>query len=676
MNAGAPVPEPDPGDFARWFVEALPDGVWVIDPEGRTRFANARMAQLLGREPAEMEGFDVYSAFDEAGQVQLRTHLRDLETVGEAGDNLECSLLRKDGGRIETLISHTPILDDAGQRRGWLHRVTEYTEQRQLLETLQRREQQLAEAQAIARVGSWEWDIRADQVSWSAELYRIYDLDPAEFVPTYAGFLEGIHPEDRQAVDQAVSGIFAEGESFEFDARILLRAGGIGWVRGRGVVVRDASGAPVRMTGTAQDITAAKDAEQALGLLRAVATAANNADTLADAVPAAVAEVTTYTAWRAQAAYLVPGDGSLVELDLDREPPDSPVVLELATESAARAQIATRVVDDSLLLAAPLMAEGRVAGVIVVQRPGTALPEEWETSTVAQAMALFSRVAERENDSARLATARDEAMSASRAKSEFVATMSHEIRTPLNGVIGLSELLGRTDLTERQRRLTEGIDQAGRALLSLVNDILDLSKIEAGRLDLEVVDFDPRAIIEQSASLVAGAARTKELELVIACQPNLPELVRGDPVRLGQVVANLTSNAVKFTSSGEVVVRASVEPAAEDSREVRLRIEVKDTGLGIASYDQSRLFEAFSQADSSTTRQFGGSGLGLAISRQIVGAMGGEIGVMSAPGRGSTFWFTATFQSPGAPRRAVSRCAGPHSKVLGCSWSTTTRRTG
>jgi PAS domain S-box-containing protein len=625
------------------------------------------MAELLGREPAEMVGFDVYSALDEAGQVQLRTHLHELDTVGEAGDNLECSLLRKDGSRIETLISHTPILDDSGRRRGWLHRVTEYSEQRQLMETLQRREQQLAEAQAIAKVGSWEWDIPADLVSWSAELYRIYDLDPAEFVPTYAGFLDGIHPEDRQSVHEAVSGIFAEGESFQFDARILRHSGGIGWVRGRGIVVRDASGAPVRMSGTAQDITEAKDAEQALGLLRAVATAANNADSLADAVPAAVAEVTSYTAWRAQAAYLVPSDGSLVELDLDREPPDSPDVLELASESAARAQIATRALDDTLLLAAPLMAEGRVAGVIVVQRAGTALPEEWETSTVAQAMALFSRVAERENGSARLAAARDEAMSASRAKSDFLTTMSHEIRTPLNGVIGLSELLGRTDLTERQRRLTEGIDQAGRALLSLVNDILDLSKIEAGRLDLEVVDFDPRAVIEQSASLVAGAARTKALEFVIACAPDLPELVRGDPVRLGQVVSNLTSNAVKFTSSGEVVVRASVEAADDSPRAVQLRIEVKDTGLGIASYDQSRLFEAFSQADSSTTRQFGGSGLGLAISRQIVGAMGGEIGVMSAPGHGSTFWFTATFQRPGdlSPRRQqVRRSALQGSRVL------------
>jgi PAS domain S-box-containing protein len=642
-------------------VQATPDGLWVLDPDGRTVFANDRMAELLGREPDEMPGFDAFSALDELGQQQLRAHLDELEADGEPGDNLECSLLRRDGGRLEALISHTPIIDDLGRRRGWLHRVSEYTAQRHLLETLQRREQQLADAQAIARLGSWEWDLTDDVVTWSDELYRIYELEPREGVPTYAVLLDAMHPDDRELVRSAVARALATGEPFEFDARVIRRDDLVGWIRGQGIVVRDDSGAPVRMRGTTQDITAAKDAEQALELLSAVATAANDADTLADAVPVAVGIVMRYTAWRAQAAYLVAGDGTLRDLSLGGSGPAPGTVgadiPALAARSAAAGEIVTQDQPDALLLAAPLLAGDAVAGVIVLRRQGTALPESWETTTVMQAMALFARVTEREQASEALAAARDEAMSASRAKSDFLATMSHEIRTPLNGVIGLSELLSRTELSERQRQLADGIEEAGRALLALVNDVLDLSKIEAGRLDLEEVDFDPRAVIENSASLVAGAARAKSLEYVIAADPDLPGLVRGDPVRLGQVVANLTSNAVKFTSRGEVVLRAWLD-AERDERSggPRLRVDVSDTGVGIAAGEQDRLFDAFAQADSSTTRQFGGTGLGLAISRRIVSAMRGEIGVVSAPGEGSTFWFTAALGLPeeDTPRRTAA----------------------
>ncbi|MDP2774805.1 MAG: response regulator [Nocardioides sp.] len=253
-----------------------------------------------------------------------------------------------------------------------------------------------------------------------------------------------------------------------------------------------------------------------------------------------------------------------------------------------------------------------------------------------------------------LADARDQALSASKAKSEFLATMSHEIRTPLNGVLGLSELLGRTELTPHQQRLTDGVDHAGRTLLALVNDILDLSKIEAGRLDLEEVDFDPRTVVEQSAALVADLARDKHLELVVSSAGDMPAQVRGDPVRFGQVITNLASNAVKFTSQGEVAIRATGDVVAGGTR---VRVEVRDTGVGIDAEAAGRLFEPFTQADSSTTRQYGGTGLGLAISRRIVTAMGGEIGVTSEPGVGSTFWFTVDFDAPHGddPLRDVER---------------------
>ncbi len=180
-------------------------------------------------------------------------------------------------------------------------------------------------------------------------------------------------------------------------------------------------------------------------------------------------------------------------------------------------------------------------------------------------------------------------------------------------------------------------------MLALVNDILDLSKIEAGRLDLEEVDFDPRLVLEQSVGLVAGRARSQGLELLVSSAADLPALVRGDPVRFGQVISNLASNAVKFTAEGEVSVRATGVPT---SAGWQVRVEVRDTGIGIAPDAQDRLFEAFTQADSSTTREYGGTGLGLAISRRIVTAMGGDIGVRSEPGAGSTFWFVVDLAEP------------------------------
>ncbi|CAN5574024.1 response regulator [soil metagenome] len=656
--------------FSSQVLRSLSDAIVVLALDGTVRFANPSAAALFGVDDLRGRSFDAF--LDEVGRRHSALHLANAAQGRFVSEEVDTMLVRGDGSPLWVRLRQTPFLD--GDRvDGVVLRLSDNHDTKRLLEEVHTSHRALLRAEHISRSGSWTWDLVAGTTTSSEGLAELYGDRTTDLLGKDRGrLLEMTHPEDRRRLAGALDGLLSgTAPRVDVEVRQQGRRGWM-WVRARAVGTYDGDGRLTEASGTYQDITRARDTEDRLqdlvtqnSLMQAVATAANTAASLDEILEQAGSLVVLHDDWDRARAYVPdPESGELVPYLLGvegggLEPIDITEIAAIEDATAAESyRTGTSVwdADRRLTLACPIRLDEEIIAIIAI----TSLPPLYRHEMIQQmlesAATLIARVAERERGERDLAVARDRALDASRHKSEFLATMSHEIRTPLNGIIGLNELLDATSLSDRQQHLVTGITVSSRTLLDLINDILDFSKIEAGRFELETVDFEVREVLAQVGNLIAESARTQDVDLQVSCSPDVPDVVAGDPTRLKQVLLNLASNAVKFTAHGSVSMRATTQqastapdPSAPGSAQpgaTVLRVEVRDTGIGISPEQQDQIFAPFSQADSSTTRHFGGSGLGLAICAEIVAAFGGEIGVTSTPEVGSTFWFTAPLGPP------------------------------
>ncbi|MFC3533326.1 EAL domain-containing protein [Vogesella facilis] len=614
---------------------------------------------LIANHPAQ----DPRAGGQPAGHPQLQSFMAVPVMHGEDMVGL-VGVANRAGGYDEQLLALLqPLLLTYGQVISATRSRNEF---RKASEALHQAEERWKFAIEGAGHGVWDWDIAAKRVQYSALWGCMLGYAPEELSDSEEEWRARVHPDDLAGVEQLLHRhLSGSDDIYVGEHRLRHKDGHYLWVLGRGMVIgRDADGQPLRMIGTNTDISHSKATELALKanelrLSSMIETAMDGIITTDAALNIVVFNPAAERMFGYQAAQMIgrPLDQLLPDGRAERH---HQLMLSFADEAARAGGMATRSPRPLLGRRAdgvPFPVEVSISYADNGGQPiYTAVVRDIterkavEEELLQLATSLEYRVQERTRE---LEVAREQAESANRAKSSFLANMSHEIRTPLNSVLGMAHLALQTRLDARQRDYLDKISVSGQHLLALINDILDFSKIEAGKLELDSGDFDLKALLEELRSLVAQRAQEKRLRLEIALAPQVPRYLRGDALRLRQVLLNLLSNAIKFTEQGQVQLQVTVQP------DERIGFSVRDSGIGMTPQVQARLFQSFQQADSSTSRKYGGTGLGLAISYQLVQLMGGCLQVSSQPEQGSEFGFSLALPAvpqapppPAAPRPA------------------------
>ena len=541
----------------------------------------------------------------------------------------------------EARIAALNLMEDANAARLRAERINA---------SLRESEQRYLMAQEGAHIGIWEWDIERDHLYWSPEYCRLYGV-AEDFVPSNADWRARVLAEDLALIDAQWQTHVNEGKTFDVEFRIRREDGQIRWMFSKGSAIRNEHGEVLRLSGINIDISERKQAEEQLSTLAQAVEQSPESVIITNLEGEIQYTNAAFSRNSGYSAEEVLGKKTSL-LKSGKSSPENYRALWKALrqglpwkgEFVNRRKDGSEYIDFAHII--PIRRKDQtVTHYVAIQEDITEkkrLGEELDQHRHHLENMVRKRTLELEE-------ARAAADGANRAKSLFLANMSHEIRTPMNAIIGLTYLLKQDSANGQQKDKLNKIETAAQHLLCIINDILDLSKIEVGRMELEQTDFSLSAMMDHICSMVSEQARAKGL--VVEMEIDHPPLwLRGDPTRLRQAILNYVSNAIKFSKHG--VVRLRSQLLEENSNGMLIRFEVRDSGIGISAEQQANLFEPFSQADLSTTRQYGGTGLGLAITKRLANMMGGDVGVDSEPGRGSRFWFSARMQRGGHPDQA------------------------
>jgi PAS domain S-box-containing protein len=624
-------------------------GMYGIDLQGNCTFINRATCEMVGYRAEDALGRNMHQLVHHSKPDgspypvdQCPIYLAVRKGEGCRADNEV--MWHRDGRPIPVEYSSFPILDD-GKITGAVITISDITERRRNQEVLREREQLFRTIFENAPIGISLCKLAGPEFFTNPALHQMLDCT-ADDLNSIAKWDRLVHPEDRNWTAQRYADLLdGKRESDEYEQRFVRPDGRVVTADGRFSVIRNAAQEPQYLLNMTEDISERKASED---LLRKREEELRHANFLAETA----LELTKAGYWH------VPMDGSgfynasprrvelfgefpradyrysLEELFANARAADLPAAQQAQQDFQSAMAGKTPIYDTVFAYKRPI--DGRIAWIHAlahIVRDANGKPTDMYG--VSQDITEFKRL-EKE-----LVAAKEAAEAATKAKSGFLANMSHEIRTPMNAILGMTHLALRTDLTAKQRDYLTKTKAAAQSLLGIINDILDFSKIEAGKLNMERTDFRLEEVLANVSSVVGQKASDKNLEFLIAAQPDLPPNLVGDPLRLGQILINLVTNAVKFTAHGEIVVRVALAEKVLDK--VSLKFSVHDSGIGMTPEQTARLFQAFSQADSSTTRKYGGTGLGLSISKKLVEMMDGHIWVESDFGKGSAFHFTAWF---------------------------------